>query len=106
MFERLLEIVRALAQLAEQPRVFDRDDRLRREILQQRYLLLRERPHLLAINREDAQELLVLAQRNGKQGADAAQLYHGVGEGQSGAVAFMDRDIRQVDDSLAAQPRL
>ena len=40
----------ALADLAEQPRILHRDDRLRREILQQRDLLVGEGPDLLAID--------------------------------------------------------
>ena len=35
----------------DQPRVLHRDDRLRREILQQRDLLVGERPHFLAVMR-------------------------------------------------------
>ena len=49
VFERFLEVVRALAQFAKQPRVFHRDDRLRGEILQERYLFVGECPRLLAI---------------------------------------------------------
>ena len=41
------EIVGALAQLAEQPRVLDGDDGLRGEVLHQLDLLVGERPHLL-----------------------------------------------------------
>ena len=52
VFERFFEIAGALAQFAEQPRILHRDHRLRREILEQRDLLVRERPHLLA---EDAE---------------------------------------------------
>ena len=39
-----------LARLGDQPRVLHRDDRLRREVLQQRDLLVGERPHLLAVD--------------------------------------------------------
>jgi hypothetical protein len=47
----------ALAQLAEQPRVLHRDDRLRREILQDLNLLLSKRFHLLAENRDRGAKL-------------------------------------------------
>ena len=52
LLQRLGEIVGALAQLVEQPRVLDRDDRLVGEILQQRDLLLGERPHLHATDQD------------------------------------------------------
>ena len=52
VFKRLFEVAGALAQFAEQPRVLHRDDRLRREVLQQRDLLVGERADLLAINGE------------------------------------------------------
>ena len=51
VFERFFEIAGALAQFAEQPRVLHRDDRLRREVLQQRDLLVGERADFLAVNR-------------------------------------------------------
>src|SRR5205085_12090166 len=57
VFGRLLQVAGALARLGDQPRVLHRDDRLRREILQQRDLLLRERPHLLAIHNNCTQEI-------------------------------------------------
>src|SRR4030095_15548805 len=44
VFERLLEIACAFAQFAQQPRVLNRDDRLRREALEQSYLLVGKRP--------------------------------------------------------------
>ena len=44
-------LLQRLARLGDQPRVLHRDDRLRREVLQQRDLLVGERPHLLAIKR-------------------------------------------------------
>ena len=48
--------------LGDQPRVLHRDHRLRGEVLQQRDLLVGERPDLLAIDRDDAEQRLVLAQ--------------------------------------------
>ena len=55
-------LLQRLARLGDQPRVLHRDDRLRREVLQQRDLLVGERPHLLAIDGDDAEQRLVLAQ--------------------------------------------
>jgi hypothetical protein len=44
-------LLQGLARLGDQPRVLHRDDRLGREVLQQRDLLVREGPHVLAENR-------------------------------------------------------
>src|SRR5205823_10171782 len=54
VFERLLEVARALAQFSEQARILHRDDRLRREILQRRDLPFGEWPHLLAVDCQGA----------------------------------------------------
>ena len=43
-------LLQCLARLGDQPRILHRDDRLRREILQQRDLLVGERPHFPAID--------------------------------------------------------
>ena len=40
-----------------EPRVLHRDDRLRREILQQRDLLVGKRPHLLAVDPDVTEKL-------------------------------------------------
>ncbi|HVC54610.1 MAG TPA: hypothetical protein VND95_01565, partial [Stellaceae bacterium] len=45
-----------LARLGDEARVFHRDDRLRREILQQRNLLVAERPHLQPKHDEEAND--------------------------------------------------
>ena len=47
-------LLQRLARLGHQPRVLHRDDRLRREILQQRDLLVGERPDFPAVDRDDA----------------------------------------------------
>jgi hypothetical protein len=62
-----LEVVRALPQFAEQPRVFHRDDRLRREILQQRNLLLGEWTDFLPVGGNITEKGIVLAERDEKQ---------------------------------------
>ena len=69
-----------LARLGQQPRVLHRDHRLRREVLQQRDLLVGERPDLLAIDGDDAEQGIVFAQRHDEQGARAAELdqSHGI----------------------------
>ena len=54
--QRLGEIIGALAQFVEQPRVLDGDDRLVGEGLDQRDLLVAERPHFLAVNGDRADQ--------------------------------------------------
>src|SRR5262245_25446697 len=46
----LAQIVGALSQLVEEPRVLDRDDRLMSEVCDQRNLLVGEGPHFLAVD--------------------------------------------------------
>ena len=53
-------LLQRLAQFVEQPRVLDGDDGLGGEVLHQLDLLVGERPHLLAIDADDANELVVL----------------------------------------------
>ena len=55
-----------LADLVQQPRVFHRDNRLRREVLQQRDLLVGERPDFLAVCCDSSEQPIVLAQRHGE----------------------------------------
>ena len=52
------QIVGALAQLVEQPRVLDRDHGLGGEVLHQLDLLVGERPHLLAVDGDRADQLV------------------------------------------------
>ncbi len=64
LLQRLGEIVGALAQFVEQPRVLDRDHRLRGEILHQLDLLASEGTHLLAVDNESTDQLVVLEHRH------------------------------------------
>ena len=57
LLQRFGEIVGALAQLVEQPRVLDGDDGLGGEVLHQLDLLVGERPHLLAIDSDRADQV-------------------------------------------------
>ena len=67
-------LLQRLALLGDQPRVLHRDHRLGGEVLQQRDLLVGERPHLLAVDRDAAEQRLVLAQRHAEQRASAAKI--------------------------------
>jgi len=62
-----------LTQFAKQPRVFHRDDRLRREILQQRDLFVCKRSHFQPVRRYIAEQHGVLAQRHHQNGAGAGE---------------------------------
>jgi hypothetical protein len=73
LLDRARQIIGALAQFAEQPRIFHCDHRLRGEVLQQCNLLVGERPYLLAIDRESPEERAVFAQWYNETGARAAE---------------------------------
>ncbi len=64
LLQRFTQIVGAFAQFLEQPRVLDRDHHLFGEIAQQLDLLLGERPDLLSIDRDRADQFGVLEHRN------------------------------------------
>jgi len=63
VFERFFEVAGTGLQFAEQPRVLHRDDRLHREVFQERDLFFREWPHLVAAARDHAEQRPVFAQR-------------------------------------------
>jgi hypothetical protein len=60
LLQRLTQIVRALAQLVEQADILDGDDGLRGEVRDQLDLLVGERAHLLAIDHDRANHLVLL----------------------------------------------
>ena len=64
LLQCLGEITRALAQLVEQPGVLDGDDGLRGEIIHQLDLLVGERAHLLAVDRQVPISSLLLEHRH------------------------------------------
>ncbi len=70
LLQRVGEVVGALVQCAEQPRILDRDHRLRGEAGDQRDLPLGERAHLLAENADCADQLAVPDHRHRQQRAD------------------------------------
>ncbi len=60
LLQGLGEVVRALAQLVEQPGVFDGDDGLGGEVPHQRNLLIGERPDFLSVDDDTADQHIVL----------------------------------------------
>jgi len=71
LLQRFCEIVGALAQLVEQPRVLDGNDGLCSEVPNQFDLLVTERAHLLAVDRNDAKYCFFLKQRDCEHGSQA-----------------------------------
>ena len=96
-------LLQRLARLGNQPRVLHRDHRLRSEILQQRDLLVGKWPHLPAIDGQCAEQGILFAQRNSKQGAATANIHKPSGALVAGAVKIGIRDIGHMDDAVAAQ---
>ena len=72
VLERLLEIAGALPQFAQEPRILNGDDCLRREIFNKGYLFLGEWTHLPARGDDLAQQEILPAQRDKEDGPDAA----------------------------------
>ena len=64
LLQRLAQIVGARPQLSQQSRVLDGDNSLAGEALQQFDLFLTEWPHLLSIDRDDANQLIFLEHRH------------------------------------------
>ena len=94
LLQRLGEVVGALAQFVEQPRVLDGDDGLRGEVLDQLDLLVGERPHLLAVDRDGADQPVVLEHRHTDEGAPAGKLHGGLrGASDSDASAVQVGDL-------------
>ena len=62
------------AQLVEQARVFDGDDRLSGEALYQLNLLVGERAYLLAVDGEDTDQLFILEHRYIEEGSETSKL--------------------------------
>ena len=72
LLQRLGQIVGALAQLVEQPRVLDGDHGLGGEVLSKFDLPWRKRAHLLAVDDQNAHQRTVLEQRHVDDAARAA----------------------------------
>src|SRR6185436_20022778 len=100
LLQRFGEIVGALSQFAEQPRVLDGDDGLRGEIMEQLDLLFSERLYLLAIDRDDADQLFVLDHWHCDERAGAAKLDDADDGGLAFEISLFGREIDDVLDLL------
>jgi hypothetical protein len=70
-------LLQSLARLGDESGILHRDDRLRGKVLQQRYLLVGERPRLASVDGDDAEERTVLAQRHRQKRAPTAEIDEG-----------------------------
>ncbi len=103
LFQRFRQIVGALAQLVEQPRVLDRDDRLGGEVLQQLDLLVGERPHLLFVNVDRPDQLAILQHRYLGERSAARQLDRGNAQRIAVAIGLALSDVLDLHELLGLQ---
>ena len=99
LLQRFREIVGALAQLAEQPRVLDGDDGLGREICQQLDLFGAERTYLLPIDGDGADQFTLLEQRDEEVRSGARGLHEGNEARVALQIAWLGRQIGNIDDA-------
>src|SRR5262249_5055295 len=95
-------LLERFAQLVEEARVFDSDDGLLGEILDQLGLLVAERPHLLAGDRDLADELVLLEHRHTKQSA-RPRLFNERGPFWVRAVSWLQSDVSNLNSSFCCQ---
>src|ERR1700687_6146844 len=67
-------LLQGLLRLGDEARVLHRDDRLRREILQQRDLLVGEGPDFLAIDLDTSEQFLVFSQTDDQRAASSTEI--------------------------------
>jgi hypothetical protein len=94
-------LLQSLPRLGQEPRIPHRNDRLRREVLQQCDLLFRKSPDLLAIDAEEALRNAIFAQRHPNRGAGITQLDHS-NEPRGPKFGTQSGDIRNLDGVFAA----
>ena len=84
-------LLERFAQLAEQPRVLDGDHRLRGEVLDQLDLLVGERPNLLPVNDDAADQLVILEHGHDEVAARAGRFDQRLNARVTGEIAFIWR---------------
>src|SRR5262249_13957447 len=104
LLQRLREIVGALAQFVEQPRVLDGDDGLGGEVLDQFDLLVREWLHLGTTDCEHTDGLVLPQQRDGQNRpvAEAKRDFAAIWEFVSGCLKIVDVDWRTIDEGASS----
>ena len=101
LLQRFAEIVGALAQFVEQPRILDGDDGLGGEVLHQRDLLVGERPDLLAVDDNGADELIIFEHGYYEFGPRAGGIGKCYDEAIAVEVALVKPKIGNMDDLFA-----
>src|SRR6516165_3531333 len=94
-------LLQSLPRLGNEPRVLHRDHRLRGEILQQRDLLVAERPYLLAVNNHCAKQNVIFKKCHCNLASNAPQICP-LSHYRESTINFFFSDIGDMDDSLAA----
>ena len=87
----------------EQPRVLHGNHRLCGEILQQRDLLVGERPHLLTVDHNGADQRVFLTERHGDPGSRPAEIDNGVVQRAACAIGVRRREVYGVHELPAAR---
>src|SRR5690242_5882512 len=100
VFERLFKVARAHAQLAQEPRILDGNDRLSGKILHQRNLLIVERAYLLSKKDERTDYFALLEHWHSQDRAIAAELGSCHRQRVAFKVRLLDRDVGGLRDPL------
>jgi hypothetical protein len=103
LLQRLRKIVSALAQLVEKAGVLNGNDGLRTEVLHQLNLLCGERLDFLAVNSDDADDLVFPYHRHTKQRAHTRYLNRGYRQGTTFAIGDVVSHVRDVDRLAACR---
>src|SRR5262249_41311395 len=91
-------LLQRFAQLVEQPRVLDGDDRLGGEIAEQLDLFIAEWPDLLAIDHDRSNQVLVLQHRHGEDGPGTGKVHRGDTYRIALGISVLRGDVGNVND--------
>src|SRR5262245_2096097 len=96
-------LLQRFPQLVEQPGILYRDDGLSREVLYQLDLLVGERPNLLAVDADHADQLVLLEHRHRDEGAGTAEVHRSHAHRIAGAVRGLCFDVIDVNHSSCSR---
>src|SRR5215475_1777903 len=95
-------LLQSLACLGDEPGILHCDDRLRGEVLQQRYLLIREWADLPTIRGDHTEEGILFAKPDGEERPAVFEVGH-LSVPRMGSVSWVLTNIRDVNHALATQ---